>query len=1003
MIIMFFKNYFSEKVVRHVKEDKEGWNTDDSDWESTDKEDDSEDGDSDGKVNARIARKKPKSFQTIDDGDKNLYLQRLQDWQDSRKSSALDSKYEELEGGLRVPERLWQGLYHYQRVAVQWLWELHQQDVGGILGDEMGLGKTVQLAAFLASLSYSGKRQKQCALGPTLIVCPTTVMHQWVKELHTWWPPFRVCILHDSGSFQGPRQNLIRSIGKSSSSGILVTSYSAVVNFKDTLMQQSFDYVILDEGHKIRNPDAQVTLAVKQFATAHRLILSGSPLQNNLKELWSLFDFIYPGKLGTLPVFMQQFSFPITLGGYSNASRSQVATAHKCATVLRDTINPYLLRRLKSDVKDHINLPTKNEQVLFCRLTEEQRTMYRTYIESGEVKNILDGRTKVFLGLINLRKMCNHPDLFDGGPKLFGKEAESTEAEERFGFWKRSGKMIVIEALLKLWKRQNHKVLLFTQSRKMLTILEYFLMDNNYTYLKMDGVTAIGSRQGLINKFNNSKDLFVFLLTTRVGGLGVNLTGANRVVIFDPDWNPSTDTQARERAWRIGQTRDVTIYRLLTSGTIEEKIYHRQIFKQLLVNRVLKDPTQKRFFKSNDLHDLFTFSEGTSDKTETSAIFAGTNSEVEVHQKSRKRKKETEDVRACAVMPVTKKVKKIDTFKVIKEDYKLSQKTKIDEGKEVVTTAAEKREVKSVDLKNVSNDIDSPTSVKSDCLSDKERERLREKVRQISMKIANKETTTQPSSSKKKKHKEEKRRLKDAKFEGKRVPYLDKTDVYQPAVNPDEDKAKDDDYVLSRLFKKSGVHSALQHDVIMNGDGGADYALIDAEAERVAKEAVARLRDSRRQCFRATSGIPTWTGSNGLQAKPRFGKSSKKSSKIAATGSITASELLQRMRSRNRLMPNQERSNFYEGQDLFQPDHQEGFEPNVELLTDIRNFIAFQNRSAGDGETTTQALIEHFKDKLPPVKNPLFKAILNEICTFQKNQSSSSNNVGIWRLNQEFR
>merc|ERR1719394_959347 len=166
----------------------------------------------------------------------------------------------------------------------------------------------------------------------------------------------------------------------------------------------------------------------------------------------------------------------------------------------------------------------------------------------------------------------------------------------------------------------------------MLKVLHRFVESEGYTYIKMDGGTSIWSRQGLINKFNNSKDIFVFLLTTKVGGLGVNLTGANRVVIFDPDWNPSTDTQARERAWRIGQTQDVTIYRLLTSGTIEEKIYHRQIFKQLLVNRVLKDPTQKRFFKSNDLYDLFTLNGGTSDKTETSAIFAGTNSEIEVNR-----------------------------------------------------------------------------------------------------------------------------------------------------------------------------------------------------------------------------------------------------------------------------------------------------------------------------------------------------------------------------------
>lgn len=943
-----------DKIARY---DDKGWNTDDSDWDYSDEDK------NDDAVSERIAKKKIKNYNTVDDGDKDLYLERLQEWQDSRSASdeALDSKYEELDGGLRVPARLWQSLYHYQKVAVQWMWELHQQDVGGILGDEMGLGKTVQLVAYLASLSYSSKKQRRCKIGPVLIVCPTTVMYQWVKEFHTWWAPFRVCILHETGSYQGPREHLVKIVGQSSSPTVLVTSYSSALTFKDQLTAQNFDYIVLDEGHKIRNPDAQITLAVKQFTTAHRLILSGSPLQNNLKELWSLFDFIYPGKLGTLPVFMQQFSIPITMGGYSNANRSQVATAHKCATVLRDTINPYLLRRLKSDVKAHINLPSKNEQVLFCRLTDEQRQLYRSYIESGEVKNILDGRLQVFLGLITLRKLCNHPDLFDGGPKHFGtNDLEELEPPEKFGYWKRSGKMIVVESLLKLWKKQGHKVLLFTQSRKMLTILEYFLRDYNYTYLKLDGTTSIGSRQGLINKFNNSPDLFVFLLTTKVGGLGVNLTGANRVVIFDPDWNPSTDTQARERAWRIGQSREVTIYRLLTSGTIEEKIYHRQIFKQLLVNRVLKDPTQKRFFKSNDLYDLFTLNEGTSDKTETSAIFAGTNSEIDVERRE-KRKRQNDQVRNSAVAPAVKKAKKIDTFKVIEQDGRKDQGH-------------------------------SKASSSKNSLSDQDKERLREKVRQISLKLTAKKDTLE-----KKKHK--KKRKKDARFEGSRLSHLDKMDTYKAPPNPEASSAKDDDYVLSRLFKKSGVHSALKHDAIMNGDGGADFALIDAEAERVAKEAVQRLRDSRRNCFRANEGIPTFTGSNGFQKKPRFGKSSKKMSKTA--DAMSAEDLLQKMRERNRLLPNQARSNFFEGQDLFQPDgERNGFEPNAELLADIRNFIAFQNTSAGDGEATTQSLVENFKEKLPPVKNPLFKALLNEICTFQKSPYSST---GIWRLKDEFR
>ena len=271
------------------------------------------------------------------------------------------------------------------------MYELRIQRCGGILGDEMGLGKTIQIVAFLAGLDHSKlltRLSSYRGLGPVLLVTPATVMHQWVKEFHKWWPPLRVAILHESGSHSGSRDALIKSIN--SSNGVLITSYSGVAQFSERLLGLDWDYVILDEGHKIRNPDAQATLVVKQFRTCHRFILSGSPMQNNLKELWSLFDFVFPGKLGTLPVFLQQFAVPITqgklttyncfyeisnryyiyVGGYANASQVQVATAYKCATVLRDTINPYLLRRMKVDVKDHLQLPNKNEQVMYYLVLE---------------------------------------------------------------------------------------------------------------------------------------------------------------------------------------------------------------------------------------------------------------------------------------------------------------------------------------------------------------------------------------------------------------------------------------------------------------------------------------------------------------------------------------------------------------------------------------------------------------------------------------------------------
>ncbi|VDI10453.1 DNA excision repair protein ERCC-6 [Mytilus galloprovincialis] len=577
-----------------------------------------------------------KSLRTTDDGDEYSFDKRIRDFdkaerkkQDQRAAGELSESEEdeEMEGGFTVPGRIWSKLFKYQKVGVKWLWELHCQQAGGIIGDEMGLGKTIQAIGFLAGLRQSKIRDKHFlfrGLGPTIIVTPTTVMHQWVKEFHKWWPLFRVAILHSSGSYTCKEAELIRTIIKEN--GVLVTSYSTLVIHQELIISYNWHYVILDEGHKIRNPDAQATLAVKQIKSPHRIILSGSPIQNNLKELWSLFDFIFPGKLGTLPDFMSHFAVPIVQGGYSNASQQQVQTAYKCACVLRDTINPYMIRRMKADLK--INLPSKNEQVLFCRLTQEQRETYMEYLSSRECQSILSGKYQIFSGLITLRKICNHPDICTGGPKLYIGETPGNDETLEYGYYKRSGKMIVVEALLRLWKKQGHKVLLFSQSTVMLDILERFISKPKYSYLRMDGSTPISSRQPLVNQFNKDDSIFLFLLTTRVGGLGVNLTGANRVIIFDPDWNPSTDTQARERTWRIGQTRQVTVYRLVTTGTIEEKIYHRQIFKQFLTNRVLKDPKQRRFFKANDLYELFDLNVDCKEGTETGALFAGTGSEV---------------------------------------------------------------------------------------------------------------------------------------------------------------------------------------------------------------------------------------------------------------------------------------------------------------------------------------------------------------------------------------
>ena len=548
----------------------------------------------------------------------------------------------DFEGGYRIPGDICPSLFDYQKTGVQWLWELYSQRVGGIVGDEMGLGKTIQVIAFLAGLHYSKKITK-----PIIVVAPATVMKQWVNEFHNWWPPFRVSILHTSGSgmidicreareedelmSELPRSSGRKPLTKAQKSAkkivdrvaqeghILVTTYSGLQTYAELLIPMTWEYAVLDEGHKIRNPNTAITIHCKELRTANRIILSGTPMQNNLVELWSLFDFVFPMRLGTLVNFRQQFEFPIRQGGYANASNLQVQTAMKCAETLKDTISPYLLQRFKADVAS--DLPKKSEQVLFCKLTKFQRDTYEAFLGSDDLKAIMNGKRQVLYGVDILRKICNHPDLQEH--KVLSKNIGYD-----YGIGTKSGKMQVVKALLELWKEQGHKTLLFAQHRIMLDILEKFIRSmGGFNYRRMDGTTPIHTRQGLVDEFNNNPDAHAFLLTTKVGGLGINLTGANRVIIYDPDWNPSTDVQARERAWRLGQKREVMIYRLMTAGTIEEKIYHRQLFKQFLINKILRDPKQRQTFQMKDLHDLFTLGGANEPATETSQLFKGT----EVH------------------------------------------------------------------------------------------------------------------------------------------------------------------------------------------------------------------------------------------------------------------------------------------------------------------------------------------------------------------------------------
>jgi DNA excision repair protein ERCC-6 len=577
-----------------------------------------------------------------DDADINAYRLRLQlhdqQQQDDDDDDLIDrTVWKNLsdsgddvifDGGFVLPACIYDRLYSYQRTGVRWLWELHKQNAGGIIGDEMGLGKTIQVIALLAGIDYGTQTSK----GPVLIVCPASMLYQWKMELLRWYPFFRIIILHDVGNHSQNDEQLIKVASTSDETCIVLSTYAGVRIRKQLMNAQDWNYVILDEGHIIRNPDAQITLVCKRFRTSHRLILSGTPIQNRLKELWSLFDFIYPGKLGTLPVFEEQFCIPIVRGGYTHASSQQVRQAFDCATLLRSLVLSHILRRTKDDVQ--AELPQKNEHVLFCYLTDVQRKAYQSYLDSREMEKVLSGDPKTkhmaFKAITHLRKICNHPDLL----KLKERESNNDDSDDEFESWidfgniQDSCKMKVLEYILKTWKSEGHKVLLFSQTKQMLDIIESYINSVGYSYRRMDGSTSVKSRGPLMDEFNRDDNIFIFLLTTRTGGVGVNLVGANRVIIFDPDWNPSTDEQARERVYRIGQKKDVTIYRLITRGTIEEKVYHRQIFKKFLSNKILKDPTQKSLFSASDLLDLFQLNESSTRTSETEELFSEVKGEI---------------------------------------------------------------------------------------------------------------------------------------------------------------------------------------------------------------------------------------------------------------------------------------------------------------------------------------------------------------------------------------
>ncbi len=445
----------------------------------------------------------------------------------------------------------------YQIQGVAWLLFLRNNHFGGILADEMGLGKTLQTLAFLQSTIGA----KDCR--PSLIVCPTSLVYNWVEEAKKFTPELKVLALHGT-----KRQELFSSIPQVN---IVVTSYALIRRDAAFYGGMEFDTLVLDEAQHIKNRQTQNAQAVKAVRATHRLVLTGTPLENSVLDLWSIFDFLMPGYLGQAKDFKERYEVPITRGKDEGAQRR-----------LTRRVRPFLLRRLKRDVAKE--LPSKIEQVAYCELNASQLEIYQQLLTLGrnEVEETVgrQGLTKSRFAILNvllrLRQVCCDPRLL----KLESQKQNKID----------SGKVEMFTELLEEVIDGGHRVLVFSQFVQMLHLIRDYLDSENIAYCYLDGSTV--NRGEVVQKFQTNAAIPVFLISLKAGGVGLNLTGADTVIHFDPWWNPAVEDQATDRAHRIGQQRVVTSYKLITRGTVEEKILNLQNRKRGLINATLQGEEQ---------------------------------------------------------------------------------------------------------------------------------------------------------------------------------------------------------------------------------------------------------------------------------------------------------------------------------------------------------------------------------------------------------------------------
>merc|ERR1719502_965235 len=418
----------------------------------------------------------------------------------------------------------------YQLDGLHWLASLWENGLSGILADEMGLGKTIQVISLIAHLRL------RTVTGPFLVAGPLATLPNWINEFKKWLPSCPCVLYHGS---KEDREDIRRTFNDPSKFSVVVTSFEICIIDRPHLEKYNWQFLILDEGHRIKNRNCRLVKELKQYSSVSRLLLTGTPIQNSLDELWSLLNFVNPQIFDDLEVFQEWFGFREI--GKETQVDDILGTEkqERVVTKLHEILRPFLLRRIKKDVL--IKMPPKKEIVIYCHLSSLQRDYYSRVMDNTIRDTLIsmkiEGSNNVSQSnqTMNLRKVCNHPFLF--GEPQDERGVYLGDAKPHL-LVMASGKFKLLERMLPKLKADGHKVLIFSQMTKLMDILQDYLDYKNYGFCRLDGSTDLEIRQKAIDDFNKKKDIFCFLLSTRAGGQGINLAAADTVILFDSDWNP---------------------------------------------------------------------------------------------------------------------------------------------------------------------------------------------------------------------------------------------------------------------------------------------------------------------------------------------------------------------------------------------------------------------------------------------------------------------------------